>query len=142
MRLVGLAVIVMGCESGDPGEQGPQGEQGPEGPAGPTGPAGAQGPPGVSTAVPLSKSAVYVVEATVEEEPYDITAFCAAAGDVLLTGGCLGGDDEGLLISPQLNFGPVGADDPLTPAGYWCSSTQPTGDALFVTATAVCVTGS
>src|SRR5688572_13594680 len=124
----------MGCESGEPGEQG---EPGPEGPAGPAGPAGEQGPAG--DAVPLSKDALYVVTATVEQEPYDITAFCAAAADVLLTGGCLGGDDKGVPISPQLNFGPVSADDPLTPAGYWCSSTQPTGDALFVTATAVCV---
>jgi len=134
MRLVGLAVIMMGCGDAEPGAEGPQGEPGPQGPA------GEQGPPG--DALPLTKDAVYVVEATVEQEPYDITAFCAAAGDVLLSGGCIGGDDEGVPISPQLNFGPVSADDPLTPAGYWCSSTQPTGDALFIRATAVCVSAN
>jgi hypothetical protein len=107
------------------------------------GPVGPAGPPGEVTTVPvpaLSKADLYLVEATVEEEPYDITAFCSDAGDVLLTGGCKGGDDEGLPISPQTNFGPIAADDVLTPAGYWCSSTQPTGDALYLTATAVCVT--
>jgi hypothetical protein len=127
--------LLVACDAEGPaGPPGPQGEQGPQGEPGA---AGLDGLPGEN--LTLIKNNLYVVEAAAEVAPFDVTARCTDFDDVILNGGCRAGTDAGDTTAAELEFNPVWADDPTTPAGWWCRWPTAPDDSVFLVARAVCV---
>lgn len=92
-----------------------------------------------ASAAGVAKAAVYVVVARAEAAPYEAVASCRDETDILLNGGCTAGDDKGEEYAPQVSFGPVNADAPDAPAGFWCWYSAATGESHWLEATASCL---
>lgn len=119
------ACLLVACGEGDAGPEGPAGPTGATGATGATGPSGPAGG-GFYT----SRRDVYCVnELMGAGSQLSVTAQCANAQDLPLTGGCWSG------ATPPVGGAPVGwaAADPTSPAGWECawSSNQPSAKATI-----------
>ena len=135
MRAMVAAALVVACA-----EEGPAGPAGPQGDPGPPGEPGAPGLDGLpGENLTLTKTNLYMIEDVAEVAPFEVTAYCADFDDVLLNGGCRAGTDAGEQTTPELEFNPVWADDPVMRSGWWCRWAAATEDTLFLRARAVCM---
>jgi hypothetical protein len=122
---------------GSQGVQGPQGLPGSNGDGGPMGATGATGPTGPA-GLSLTKAGIYEVVTnggSTTTAPAVVIAQCKTPKDVVLNGGCVYGNSQGIVNLTNAPTSP--AADPTTASGWQCGATS-FGNFVAIDAHVIC----